>query len=589
MVKEIANNEENGGDGNELDMGALMAEEFGGLEEGKLVKARVIKVSKESIFVDVGYKSDGMIPIKEFTDPSGNVTVKEGDTLEVFLDRIENSQGFLILSKSKADRLKNLDGLEDVYKNKDIIDGKILRPIKGGYIIDIGVEVFLPNSQFQANEVGGVENAVNKTVPVKVIKYGKKKGEIIVSHKVAILDKSRKQRKELWDTITEGDIKKGLVKSITSYGAFIDVGGVTGLLHISDMSWGKVGHPAEVLAIDTEIEVKVIKIDREKKRISLGLKQLKDDPWMKIDEKYSIGSYINGKIVNIVDYGAFIKIDENIEGLLHVSDMSWTKKIKNPSEILAVGEAIKVKVLNIDKNNRKILFGLKQLERDPFEEIEQNYQPNMRVTGVVTGYSGSKVYLEFENGIEGVLNKKDLSWTRKFPTLKGIFRKGEKVETLVLSIDKVNRKVNLGIKQFTDDPWISVIPEKYKVGNIVKGAVTKVASFGVLVELEPDLEGFIHISELSEEPIIKIEDAVKLNDWKEAKVIKLDSESRKISLSVKQLHTEVRTEELKKYSNNGEGKGTFGDIMNPPGESSSAVKETDGQGTDVPRTEGPGK
>ena len=574
MVEEIANNEKNGGNSEELDMGALMAEEFGGLEEGKLVKARVIKVGKESIFVDVGYKSDGMIAIKEFTDPHGNVTVKEGDTIEVFLDRIENSQGFLVLSKVKADRLKNLDGLEDIYKNKDVIEGKILRPIKGGFIIDIGVEVFLPNSQFQANDVGGVENAVNKVIPVKVIKYGKKKGEIIVSHKVAILDQSRKQRKELWDTVAEGDIKKGLVKSITSYGAFIDIGGVTGLLHISDMSWGKVAHPAEVLAIESEIEVKIIKVDKEKKRISLGLKQLKDDPWMKIEDKYSIGSIINGKIVNIVDYGAFIKIDENIEGLLHVSDMSWTKKVKNPGEILAVGEAIKVKVLNIDKNNRKILFGLKQLDKDPFEAIEEKYQPNARVTGIVTGYSGSKVYLEFENGIEGVLNKKDLSWTRKFPTLKGVFRKGEKVEALVLNIDKVNRKVNLGLKQFTNDPWLTEIPERYKVGTIVKGKVTKVASFGLLLELEEDLEGFIHISEISEEPIQKLEELIKPGELKEAKVIKLDGESRKISLSIKHLHSEMQAEELKKYSDSTSGKGTFGDIMNQgEGESEAGTGE----------------
>ena len=576
MVEEIANNEKNGGNSEELDMGALMAEEFGGLEEGKLIKARVIKVGKESIFVDVGYKSDGMIAIKEFTDQHGKVTVKEGDTIEVFLDRIENSQGFLILSKIKADRLKNLDGLEDIYKNKDVIEGKILRPIKGGFIIDIGVEVFLPNSQFQSNDVGGVENAVNKIIPVKIIKYGKKKGEIIVSHKVAVLDQSRKQRKELWDTVQEGDIKKGLVKSITSYGAFIDIGGVTGLLHISDMSWGKVAHPAEVLAIESEIEVKIIKVDKEKKRISLGLKQLKDDPWMKIEEKCSIGSVINGKIVNIVDYGAFIKIDENIEGLLHVSDMSWTKRVKNPAELLAIGEAIKVKVLNIDKNNRKILFGLKQLERDPFEAIEQKYQPNIRVTGVVTGYSGSKVYLEFENGIEGVLNKKDLSWTKKFPTLKGVFRKGEKVESLVLNIDKVNRKVNLGLKQFTNDPWIAEIPEKYKVGTVVKGKVTKVASFGLLVELEEDLEAFIHISEISDEPIQKLEDTVKPGEIKEAKVIKLDNESRKISLSIKHLHSEMKAEELKKYSDNTGGKGTFGDIMNQGDDSGSVEESTDG-------------
>lgn len=545
----------------EVSMKSILAENFSGLEEGKLIKARVIKIGKESVFVDVGYKSDGIIPVKEFADESGKISIKEGDEVEVFLDRIENKEGTLVLSKYKADMLKNIDVLEKVYKDKDIIDGKILKEIKGGFILDVGNEVFLPNSQFSPEEVGGIDKAVGKVIPVKIIKFGRKRGEIIVSHKVALLDKNRRLRKELWDNLKEGDIKKGIVKSLTSYGAFIDIGGVTGLLHISDMSWGKVSHPAEILAIDSEVEVKVIKIDREKKRISLGLKQLLEDPWVKIEEKFPVDSVVNGKVVNIVDYGAFIKLEESIEGLLHISDMSWTSRIKNPSELLAIGDNIEVKILNIDKENRKILFGLKQLELDPFSGIEQKFPVGTKVTGAVTGYAGSKIFLEFEAGVEGILNKRDLSWTKRFALLKGIFRKGEKLEVMVLNIDKTNRKINVGIKQFAPDPWVSIMLEKFKVGNIIKCKVIRLTNFGVLVELEKDLEGFIHISEVSDEPIVKLEDIIKIGDEKQAKVIKLDSENRKINLSIKEYLKDLQDIELKKYSDTKEAKSTFGDIL----------------------------
>jgi small subunit ribosomal protein S1 len=514
-------------------METLLTKSFSVLEEGKLIKAKIIKIGEEGVFVDVGYKSDGVIPIREFLNEKGEVNVSVGDEIEVVVDKIEDSEGLLMLSKYKADRLRNLDVLEKVYKNKDIVDGKIVKEVKGGYIVNVGVDGFLPNSQFVPEDVGGTQNAVGKIIPVKVIKFGSNKGDIILSHKLALKDRNKKIKKETWDSLKEGDVIKGVVKSITSYGAFIDVNGVTGLLHISDMSWGKVSHPAEILALDSEIEVKVIKIDREKKRVSFGLKQLVEDPWNKVEEKYPVGSVVKGKIVNIVNYGAFIKLEEGIEGLLHISDMSWTKKFKDPSEILAVGDSIEVKILNIDKENRKILFGLKQLENDPFINIEQKFNIGSKVVGVVTGYTASGILLELEGGIEGFLHKRDLSWTKKYGSLKGLFRKGEKLEVVVLNIDKLNRRINVGIKQLTPNPWELYIPEKYKVGNVVECKVVRLANFGVFVELEKDLEGFIHISELAEGPVSKVEDVVKVGDLKKAKVIKLDLDNRKISLSIK--------------------------------------------------------
>ncbi|MFH1823999.1 MAG: S1 RNA-binding domain-containing protein [Candidatus Firestonebacteria bacterium] len=546
----------------DYNMETVLSESFAVLEEGKLIKAKVIKVSKEGIFVDVGYKSDGVIPINEFMNGRGEINIAVGDEVDVVVDRIEDKEGLLVLSKFKADMLKSVDTLERAYKDKDVLDGKIIREIRGGYIVNAGVEAFLPNSQLSLEEVGGIENAIGKVIPVKVIKFGREKGEIILSHKVALKDKNKRVQKETWDNLKEGDLVKGVVKSITSYGAFVDVNGVTGLLHISDISWGKVAHPAEILVIDSIIEIKIIKIDREKKRMSFGLKQLLEDPWSKIEEKYSIGSKAQGKIVNIVDYGAFIKLEEGIEGLLHISDISWTKSLKIPSEILAVGDNIEVKILNIDKENRKILFGLKQLETDPFIDAEKKFTVDSKVIGLVTGYSASGILLELEGGIEGFLHKRDISWTIRFSSLKGLFRKGEKVEVVILSIDRMNRRTNVGTKQLVPDPWKYYIPEKYKVGTVVDCKVTKLANFGVFVDLEKDLEGFIHISELLEEAVTKIEDVVKVGDIKKAKIIKLDLENRKINLSIKEYNLDLKKEELKKYNNSNEVKSTFGDVLN---------------------------
>ncbi|MEI7904300.1 MAG: 30S ribosomal protein S1 [Candidatus Firestonebacteria bacterium] len=560
MFKEELNSNEGGED--VINMSTLMSEAFSDMEEGKLIKARVVRVGQDKIIVDIGYKSDGAIPVKEFYGADGKLAVKVGDEVEVMIDRFDDHNGNIVLSKTRADGLKHLDALEKAYNERDVVDGKIIREIKGGFLADIGAEAFLPQSQFVAEEAGA--DFLGKSLPMKIIKFGRKRGEIVVSHKVAVKDKSKRLKKETWDSLAEGEVRKGIVKSITSYGAFIDIGGVTGLLHISDMSWGKVTHPAEILALESEVEVKVIKIDREKKRVSFGLKQLQEDPWGKIELRYSIGSTIRGRVVNIVDYGAFIKLEEGIEGLLHVSDLSWTRKAKNPSELVAVGDTIQVKVLNIDKNNRKILFGLKQLENDPFAGAEEKFPAGARVSGVVSGYSASSIFLELEGGIEAVLHKKDLSWTKRFPTLKGIYRKGERVETVVLELDKANRKVQVGAKQLTQDPWISEIPAKYKEGAVVSAKVVRTANFGVFLELEPGLDGFIHVSELSVEPVDNAESVVKVDEEKKAKVIKLDIENRKINLSVKALLVAEERQELKKYTNTGDGKATFGDILNKP-------------------------
>lgn len=561
-MNEAAVNENNDQREDSFDMGAILDKTLGALEQGKVIKAKVLKVANDKVVVDIGYKSDGTIPIKEFANSEGISMVKAGDEVEVFIENVENNNGVLVLSKMKADRFKYLDQLEKAFREKDIIDGKLLKKVNGGYMVTIGVEVFLPLSQIAAEDAGSSDNLIGKVLPVKIIKFGRKKGEIVVSHKLAFRDKSKRLKKEIWDKLKEGDIVKGIVKSLTSYGAFIDIGGLTGLLHISDMQWGKVSHPAEILAIDSEIEVKVIKIDIEMKRVSFGLKQLKTDPWINIEEKYPCGSVIKGKIVNIVEYGAFIKLEEGIEGLLHISDLSWTKRVKSPLELLAIGDSIEVKVINVDKESRKILFGLKQLEMDPFEGIEEKFGVYAKVEAVVTGYSGSKIFLELSEGVEGVLHKKDISWTKKNNILKGMFRKGERLTVVILNIDKPNRKVNVGIKQLTQDPWINDIPQKFKQDTVVSGKVTGLTNYGVFVEVDKEIEGFIHISELSGKPVEKIEDLVKIGNEIQAKIIKVDIENRKISLSIKEHVIDTERKELSKYTDLNDAKSTFGDLLN---------------------------
>ena len=559
MSNEEINN--NGGNEDNLTMGDMLASSFSELEEGKQVKAKILQIGKEHVIVDVGYKSDGLIPVSEFIQPDGSMSAKPGDIVDAVVDRFRDGSGTVILSKLQADRINYLSVLEKAFRDREIIEGRIVQEVKGGFMADIGAEAFLPQSQYLPEENAG---PAAKKLIFKIIKFGRGRGEIVVSHKLAVQDKSRRLKQEVWASLAEGEIRKGVVKSITSYGAFIDIGGVTGLLHISDMSWGKVNHPAELLALDSEVEVKVVRIDREKNRVSFGLKQLQEDPWAAIEQKYPIGSEIHGRIVNIVDYGAFIKLEEGIEGLLHISDLSWTRKVKNPSELVAIGDSITVKVLNIDKNNRKILFGLKQLESDPFAGAEERFIPGAKVTGVVAGYSVSSFFLELEGGAEGVLHKKDIYWTKRINELKGLFRKGEKLEAVVLDLDKANRKVHLGLKQLTADPWLGEIPSKYAVGTVVNCNIVRVVSFGAFAELEPGLDGFIHISELAAEPVESAEAAVKPGEEKRAKVIKLDLEGRKISLSVKEALFEADKHELRKYQDEAGGRSTFGDILKKP-------------------------
>ncbi len=551
----------NGRSEDNLTMSEMMAAAFSELEEGKQVKAKVLRIGKEHVIVDVGYKSDGLIPINEFLLPDGSISVKPGDVVSAVVDRFSDGSGTVILSKLQADRLNYIDFLEKAYRNREVVEGRIVQEIKGGFLVDIGAEAFLPHSQYLPEENTGGAGA---KLPFKIIKFGRNRGEIVVSHKLAAQDKSRRLRQDTWASLTEGEVRKGTVKSITSYGAFIDIGEVTGLLHISDMSWGKVNHPAELLALESEVEVKVVRIDREKNRVSFGLKQLQDDPWLTIEQKFPIGSEIHGKIVNIVDYGAFIRLEEGIEGLLHISDLSWTRKVKNPSELVAIGDSVRVKVLNIDKNNRKILFGLKQLEMDPFSGAEEKFTPGLKVTGSVTGSSATSVFLELEGGVEGILNKKEISWIKRINEVKALYRKGEKLEAVVLNLDKANRKVHLGMKQLLPDPWLSEIPSKYAEGTVVSCKVVRTVSFGVFCELEDGLDAFIHISELAAEPVDSAEGAVKAGEEKRAKVIKLDKEGRKISLSIKQALFEVDKHELKKYQNESGARSTFGDILKKP-------------------------
>ncbi|MEK6647040.1 MAG: 30S ribosomal protein S1 [Candidatus Firestonebacteria bacterium] len=503
-------------------------------EEKSLVKGTVVHIGKEEVFIDIGYKSEGIVPIREFSTRDGQLDVKIGDKIEVFLEKKEDEEGALILSKFKADRKRNIDAISKAYDEKETLSAKVSRQVKGGLIVDVGIEVFLPGSQVALEEGKNLQDLIGKIIPVRIIKFAPLKNNIIASHKIVVETEKRKAKTEIWNSLQENDLRKGIVKNITTYGAFIDLGGADGLLHISDMSWTHINHPAEMLALGNEIEVLVLKVDRNEKKISLGLKQKTADPWLDIDKKYPQNTVIRGKVVNIMDYGVFVKIEEGIEGLVHISEMSWTKRPKHPSEILAIGDTVEASVLNIDKNEKKISLSMRQLESDPWSTVEQICPLGSVVKGAVTSFADFGVFIEIENGIEGLLHVSDMSWTNKIKHPNEVLKKGEKVEVLVLEVDKNARKLSLGLKQLQPDPW-KIVEEKFKVGQVITGKVVRLSKFGAFVDLGGEIEGLLHISEIKEIAPEKIEDCFKIDDEVTAKIIKIEPERRKIGLSIKAL------------------------------------------------------
>lgn len=516
------------------------------IEEGEVVKGTIIKVSDNEVLVDVGYKSEGTIPLEEFKKQNKDFSLKVGDAIDVYLESIEDSEGLIVLSKEKADKIKIWDDLSKAEENNEIVSGKVLKRIKGGLTVDIGLPAFLPGSQIDTQPIRDLDSLLNKDIQVRIIKLNRKRGNIVVSRRAILEEERENKRKETLKKIVEGNIVKGIVKNITEYGAFIDLGGVDGLLHITDMSWGRIRHPSELFMIGDEVDVKILKYDFSTEKVSLGLKQKTIDPWEKADEKYVIGSRIRAKVVSLTDYGAFVELEEGVEGLIHVSEMSWTKKIRHPSRLVAIGDIVEVIVLDVDKERKRISLGMKQTEPNPWLIIENKYQVGSKISGKIRNITDFGAFVELEEGIDGLIHISDMSWTQRIRHPSEILKKGEKIDAIILNIDSKSERLSLGLKQLTPDPWLSV-PEKYPIGTNCECKVIKLIDNGVIVELEDGIDGYIHISEISNEMINSPKDVLNEGDLIKAKIIRLDPENRKIGLSIRAHLKENEDLELSKY------------------------------------------
>jgi small subunit ribosomal protein S1 len=512
----------------------LFDQAFNQIQEGEIVKGRVVLVGKEYVMVDVGYKSEGQIPIHEFKDEQGNVSVKEGDIIEVLLEARDDEEGEIVLSKSKADKIKIWEEIRRAYEDGGTVEGKIVARVKGGLSVDIGVIAFLPGSQVDIRPVRNLDKFIGETHRFRILKYNRRRSNIVVSRRALLEEERAKAREKTLATLQEGAVVKGVVKNITDYGAFIDLGGLDGLLHITDISWGRIKHPTEVLQVGDEVEVKVLNFDRERERVSLGMKQLTPDPWETVEEKYPVGTILEGRVVSIADYGAFVELEKGVEGLVHVSEMSWTRKIRHPSKIVKVGDTVEVMVLNVDRERKRISLGMKQVKPNPWVTVAEKYPVGTVIQGKIRNITDFGIFIGLDEGIDGMVHVSDISWTKRIKHPGELFKKGQEVQAVVLHIDQENERFSLGIKQLYQDPW-ETIHERYPVGARIKGRVTSVTDFGVFLEVEEGIEGLIHISELSNEKIKSASDVCKEGDELEAVVIHVDPKERKIGLSVKDL------------------------------------------------------
>ncbi len=536
----------------QLDRGALEAlyeETFRNFEEGTIIDGRIVTISKEKVVVDIGYKSEGIIPADQFSGEELQ-NLKVDDRLQVYIEEREDAEGNLILSKEKADKMKVWEELEKAYKDEKVVDGRIVSRIKGGMMVDIGVKAFLPGSQIDLHPVRDLDSLVGKTFPVKIIKINHRRGNVVVSRRVLLEETRDRKRQTTLATLKEGQLIQGTVKNITEYGAFIDLGGIDGLLHITDMSWGRVGHPSDLFVIGDKVEVMVLKYDRETGRISLGVKQKSSDPWTNVATKYPVGSRVRGKVVSLTDYGAFVELEPGVEGLLHLSEMSWTHEVRHPSRLVSVGDQIEAAVLNVDPNNRKISLGMKQTAPNPWDMVEAKYPVGTRIEGKVKSLTDFGAFVGLDEGIDGLIHISDMSWTKHIKHPSELFKKGQKVDAVVLRIDKEKERLSLGYKQLTRDPWEDEIPQRYRVGDGTTGKVTKITDFGVFVELEGGVEGLIHISEAGLESHARLEDKFKLDDSVSAKIIKVDTDERKIALSLREHVLESERKQMDEFHAN---------------------------------------
>jgi small subunit ribosomal protein S1 len=511
-------------------MEALLAESnIQPLVEGTIVPGVITEIRQNEVIVDIGAKSEGSVSHMEFID-IGELEV--GAKIEVFLEKLEDKDGNPVISFDKAEQKKNWENILNKCQEGSIVQGRVKAKVKGGLMISIGVDSFLPSSQIDIQPPKNLDQYVGQTYDFKVIKINQERRNIVVSRRELIEEQRAAKRRHLLEEVKPGDRRRGIVKNTTDYGAFIDLDGLDGLLHITDMSWGRISHPSEMVKTGEEIEVMIIEVDREKERVSLGLKQLNSNPWEKIEEKYPVGARVFGKVVNLVQYGAFVEIEEGVEGLVHVTEMSWTKRINKPSEVLKIGQEVEAVVLGIQKAEQKISLGLRQLETNPWDMARHNYPVGARVRGRVRNLTSYGAFVELEEGIDGMVHISDMSWTRKINHPSEMLKKGDEVDAIVLDVDSGNQRISLGMKQITDDPWLS-IDKFFKMGDVVEGKITKITSYGFFVQLSHDIDGLVHISQISEDRIEKIKELHNAGDSVVARVIKIDREDRRIGLSIK--------------------------------------------------------
>jgi small subunit ribosomal protein S1 len=544
------------------DFQTLYEESLKTLEEGQILRGIVVDITPDHVTVDVGYKSEGQIPMQEFLKRDRKVDVKVGDRIDVLLERKESEEGALILSKEKADKIKVWKDISRSCREGEVIEGEITGKVKGGLSVDIGrIQAFLPGSQIDLKPIRNLDALVGQRLRFKVIKFNRKRNNIVLSRRV-LLDEERKQlREETLKNINEGDLVEGTVKNLTDYGAFIDLGGMDGLLHITDISWGRIGHPSAKLSVGERIKVKVLHFDREKEKVSLGLKQALPDPWESVPRRYQGGSRVKGKVVNVTDYGVFIELEEGVEGLVHISELTWSKKMKHPSKMVRIGDTVEVMVLDCDPAKRRISLGMKQIEPNPWVLIEEKYPVGTKVVGRVKTVTDFGIFIGFDEGVDGLVHVSEMSWTKKIKHPGELFKKGQEVEAVVLNIDRKNERFSLGIKQLTPDPWKDVA-RRYRKGEVVVGKVTNVTDFGAFVELEEGIEGLIHVSEISREKVEKPSDVLKVGDTLSAVVLHIDPHDRRIGLSIKGLKEKTEKAEIEKYiSNQGAATPSLGELI----------------------------
>jgi len=497
---------------------------------GTILAGHVVSIIGNDVIIEVGLKSEGAVDISEFSEQE---SVVPGMEVEVLLEAMESDTGLVELSKRKADRIRGWERIVANNKEGDVVKGMVTRKIKGGLLVDIGVPAFLPASQVDIRRPGDIAEYLGKEIEAQILKIDDDRRNIVVSRRKLIEEQRNAAKEKLMEEIEVGQLRKGVVKNIADFGAFVDLGGIDGLLHITDMSWGRIGHPSELVRIDEDIEVVVLNIDREKEKIALGLKQKTASPWEEVEQKYPVSSRVKGEVVNIMSYGAFVKLEEGLEGLVHISEMSWTRRVSHPSEMVSVGSEVEVIVLEIDKDKQEISLGMKQAEMNPWTVVKEKYPPGTVITGTVRNMTNFGAFVEIEEGIDGLLHVSDLSWTRKIGHPSEVLKKSQELQCVVLAVDEEKMRVALGLKQLTEDPWLRMIPEHYVPGQIVKGKATKITNFGVFVELEEELEGLLHVSELADHKVENPRDVVKVGDEVEVKILRVDTEDRKIGLSLK--------------------------------------------------------